>query len=170
MDADFMQYIALERLESIYKSCNLVSNICVHATQDAKQPIAIIIPHEAHLRAALPDSKKDVSLHDLCEDKEVHKLVLAKCNEAGKKNQFKPLELLEAVVLTAEEWTPESGLVTAAQKVQRKKVAEKFDKEIKVRPLFSGDDKILGSDFSHRRLTRAVRGANCGLGWLYPLR
>ncbi|PPQ69699.1 hypothetical protein CVT24_001199 [Panaeolus cyanescens] len=45
------EYIALERLESIYKACNLVGNICVHATQEAKQPMAIIIPHEAHLRS-----------------------------------------------------------------------------------------------------------------------
>lgn len=60
-------------------------------------------------------------------------MVLKACNDAGKKNAFKPMELLQAVILTPEEWTPESGLVTAAQKVQRKKVAEKFDKEIKVR-------------------------------------
>ncbi|KAH8988984.1 hypothetical protein EDB86DRAFT_2944935 [Lactarius hatsudake] len=37
----------------------------------------------------------------------------------------------QAVVLTADEWTPESGVVTAAQKVQRRKVAERFDAEIK---------------------------------------
>ena len=49
----------------------------------------------------------------------------------SKKNGFKPLELLQTVVLTSEEWTPESGLVTAAQKVQRKKVAERFAEEIK---------------------------------------
>jgi long-chain acyl-CoA synthetase len=41
------------------------------------------------------------------------------------------MELLEAVVLTAEEWTPENGLVTAAQKIQRSKIAKAFDQEIK---------------------------------------
>ena len=54
-------------------------------------------------------------------------------NAAGKKSGFKQMELLQTVMLTADEWTPESGLVTAAQKVQRKKVAEKFEKQIKVR-------------------------------------
>ena len=58
-------------------------------------------------------------------------LVLKECNAVGRKNAFKPLELLQTVVLTPDKWTPESGLVTAAQKVQRKKVAEAFDKEIK---------------------------------------
>ncbi|KAF8636067.1 hypothetical protein AX17_003823 [Amanita inopinata Kibby_2008] len=148
------EYIALERLEAIYKSCNLVGNICVHATPDAKQPIAIIIPHEAHLRHALEHSSssssngssapnspnqpsspqaisKDKSLPDLCHDPMVKQLVLKECNAVGKKNGFKPMELLQAVILTPDEWTPESGLVTAAQKIQRARVAKAFEAEIK---------------------------------------
>jgi long-chain acyl-CoA synthetase len=59
-------------------------------------------------------------------------LILKECNAIGKKNGFKTMELLEAVVLTPDEWTPESGLVTAAQKIQRSKIAKKFEVEIKV--------------------------------------
>ena len=69
----------------------------------------------------------------MCHKKEVESVVLKACNALGKKNGFKTLELLEAVILTPDEWTPESGLVTAAQKIQRKKIAEAFAKEIKVR-------------------------------------
>ncbi|EEB90963.1 hypothetical protein MPER_10758, partial [Moniliophthora perniciosa FA553] len=114
------EYIALERLESTYKSCNLVGNICVHASQDAKQPIAIIIPHEAHLRHSLGAAGLD----------SIKSIVLKECNAVGKKNGFKPMEILQAVILTPDEWTPESGLVTAAQKIQRKKIADTFKKEI----------------------------------------
>ncbi|OBZ74756.1 Long-chain-fatty-acid--CoA ligase 1 [Grifola frondosa] len=114
------EYIALERLESIYKSCNLVSNICVHANPSARQPIAIIIPNESHLHHGARDEANGA----------VVDFVLKECNAVGKKNGFKQMEILEAVILTSEEWTPESGLVTAAQKVQRKKVAEAFAKEI----------------------------------------
>ncbi|KAG8969043.1 long-chain fatty acid-CoA ligase [Tulasnella sp. 419] len=133
------EYIALERLESTYKSCNLVANICVHAHTDAKQPMGIIIPHEANLRHALKSSNPslaDSSLHDLCHDKSVAALVLKECNNVAKKSQFKPLEMLEAVVLSDEEWTPENGLVTAAQKIQRKKIAEHFKDEIKPKCLY----------------------------------
>ncbi|KAI0296977.1 long-chain-fatty-acid-CoA-ligase [Multifurca ochricompacta] len=125
------EYIALERLESTYKSCNFVSNICVHAIPDATQPIAIIVPHEAHLRAALSEEQAHASLVELCADPKIKALVLKDCNAAGKKSGFKGIEMLQAVVLTADEWTPESGLVTAAQKIQRKKIAQKFDREIK---------------------------------------
>jgi hypothetical protein len=135
------EYIALERLEAVYKSSNLVSNLCVYGHPDAKQPMAVIIPNEVHLRHALKQGAvdgvdPDASLHMLCEDEGVRKLVLANLNALGKKNGFKPLEILEAVVLTAEEWTPESGLVTAAQKLQRKKIHEAHKSEIKVSVCF----------------------------------
>ncbi|KAJ7804098.1 hypothetical protein B0H14DRAFT_2885354 [Mycena olivaceomarginata] len=136
------EYIALEQLESTYKACNYVANICVHATPEAKAPIAIIIPHEQNLRAALksgsastaslPDDKggkgapvdPTKGLAELCTDPRVAALVLKECNAVGKKSGFKAMETLSA-------WTPESGLVTAAQKIQRSAIAKKFDREIK---------------------------------------
>ncbi|KZV90327.1 acetyl-CoA synthetase-like protein, partial [Exidia glandulosa HHB12029] len=47
------EYIALERLESTYKSANVVNNIAVVANSDVRQPIAVVFPHEANLRLAL---------------------------------------------------------------------------------------------------------------------
>ena len=131
------EYIALERLEAIYKSCNLVQNLCVYAHAEAKQPMAVIIPHEVHLkhvlrRGDLEGVDPEASLHELCNDPAVRKLVQDNCNALGKKNGFKPLEFLEAVVLTDDEWTPESELVTAAQKLQRKKIHERYKSEIRV--------------------------------------
>ncbi|KAF8170269.1 hypothetical protein K438DRAFT_1982789 [Mycena galopus ATCC 62051] len=143
------EYIALEQLESTYKACNYVANICVHATAEAKAPIAIIIPHEHNLRAALKSGSGSSSslvddkgskvgpidptkgLPDLCNDPRVAELVLKECNAVGKKSGFKAMETLSAVVLTPDEWTPESGLVTAAQKIQRTAIAKKFEQEIK---------------------------------------
>ncbi|KAJ7697743.1 long-chain-fatty-acid-CoA-ligase [Mycena olivaceomarginata] len=129
------EYIALEQLESTYKACNYVANICVHATPEAKAPIAIIIPHEQNLRAALKSGSASTApsptTRALCTDPRVAALVLKECNAVGKKSGFKAMETLSAVVLTPEEWTPESGLVTAAQKIQRSAIAKKFDREIK---------------------------------------
>jgi long-chain acyl-CoA synthetase len=120
-----------------YKSCNFVSNLCVYATSDAKQPIAIITLHESNLRHALQTKSLGVDADDplptLCQNDKVKDLVLKECNAIGRKNGFKSIEILQAVILAAEEWTPENGFVTAAQKVQRKKVAEGYSAEIKVR-------------------------------------
>ncbi|KAI6142947.1 acetyl-CoA synthetase-like protein [Pisolithus tinctorius] len=129
------EYIALEQLETVYRSCNIVANICVYASAEAKQPIAILIPHELNLRHTLEGKLNGVDasapLSELCHNKAVQELVLRECNAVGKKNGLKSMEMLEAVILTAEEWTPENGLVTAAQKLQRTKVAQHFEKEIK---------------------------------------
>ena len=151
------EYIALERLEAIYKSCNLVANLCVYGHPDAKQPMAVIIPHEIHLRHALKQGAVDgvdpeASLYTLCEHPGVRKFVMENCNALGKKNGFKSLEILEAVVLTPDEWTPESGLVTAAQKLQRKKILEAFKNEIKVSAPFVSP-RLHVAKLGHRKCT-----------------
>jgi long-chain acyl-CoA synthetase len=100
--------------------------------------MAIIIPNQIHLRHALQAKgiKSDATLAALCHDPVVQDLVVKECNAIGKKSGFKGQELLQAVVLTADEWTPENGLVTAAQKIQRSKIAKSFRDEINVRNIF----------------------------------
>ena len=97
--------------------------------------MAIVIPNEVHLRHVLEAKgiKSDATLAVLCHDPVVQDIVVKECNATGKKNGFKPQELLQAVVLTPDEWTPENGLVTAAQKIQRSKIAKTFKEEIDVR-------------------------------------
>ena len=96
--------------------------------------MAIVIPNEVHLRHALEAKgiKSDDTLAALCHDPVVQDVLLKECNAIGKKSGFKAQELLQAVVLTPDEWTPESGLVTAAQKIQRAKIAKTFRDEINV--------------------------------------
>ncbi|POY75016.1 hypothetical protein BMF94_1992 [Rhodotorula taiwanensis] len=96
------EYIALERLESTYKSCNLVLNIAVHADPNASKPMAIIVPHEHNLRKLLeaePDllgAGKNVDHLDwateVCQNDRVLKRVLAELNATGKQAKLKPLE------------------------------------------------------------------------------
>ncbi|TFK66792.1 acetyl-CoA synthetase-like protein [Pluteus cervinus] len=125
------EYIALERLESIYKSSPLVSNICVHANNHARQPIAIIVPREHELRAALTnDSHSHASFAELCKTAAAKDAMLKSCNDVGKAHGLKGVELLQGVVLVDEEWSVESGLVTAAMKIQRTKIGNKWQKEI----------------------------------------
>ncbi|KAF8257852.1 hypothetical protein EI94DRAFT_1816749 [Lactarius quietus] len=106
------EYIVLKRLESTYKSCNIVSDLCVYANSETTQPIAIIVPHEMHLRAVLTKENPQAPLATLCKS-------------------AKSIEFLRAVVITPDEWTSESGLVTAAQKIQKRKISAQFEAEIK---------------------------------------
>ncbi|KAK6198530.1 long-chain fatty acid--CoA ligase and synthetase 4 [Scheffersomyces amazonensis] len=123
------EYIALEKLESIYRSNPTVLNLCVYADQSKVKPIAIILPNEQHLKQHLVDekifSKEEVErldighlVHDQRVIKSVHKYLL----QTGKSQGLRGIELIQTVVLLDDEWTPQNGLVTSAQKLQRKKI------------------------------------------------
>ncbi|SOV06870.1 related to long-chain-fatty-acid-CoA ligase [Ustilago sp. UG-2017a] len=120
------EYIAIERLESVYKSSNLVSNICVHAHSDAKQPMAIIFPREDNLVAAAQKIGASGDLEELCKNRDVAKMVMDDVNVVGKKAGFKNLEMLQTVLLVHEELA-----MTAAQKLSRKDIVNKYEDEIK---------------------------------------
>lgn len=129
------EYIALEKLEAIYKSCPLVMNLCVHADSNANRPMAIVLVHEKNLILACQEAgigdKDNRPVSSLCEDERVNQLVLKELVKVGKKADFKPLEILQSIILTDQEWTPENGLVTAAQKLNRKKILDQFAEAVK---------------------------------------
>ena len=101
--------------------------------------MAIIIPHAQHLQNYLASRGMNSTreLDVICEDPIVAELVLRECNSIGRRNGFKHYESLQAVVLTPDEWTPENGLVTATQKIQRAKIAKTFKEKIGVSVFFS---------------------------------
>ncbi|KAL1302046.1 hypothetical protein AAFC00_002492 [Neodothiora populina] len=127
------EYIALEKLESVYRSAGLVGNICVYADQHKNKPIAIIVPNEPQLKQlASENGVKGSGLEDLCHDKKMHDVVLKTLQAAGKKGGLSGIEIIEGVVLTDDEWTPQNQLVTSAQKLNRRGILEKYKKEVAV--------------------------------------
>ncbi|KAK4554520.1 long-chain fatty acid-CoA ligase [Recurvomyces mirabilis] len=125
------EYIALEKLESIYRSCPVVGNICVYADQSKSKPVAIVVPAEPALKSlASNNGIKGNGLEDLCHNKDVNAAVLKEMQAAGKKGGLVGIEMIEGVVLSDEEWTPQNGLVTSAQKLNRKGITEKYKDEV----------------------------------------
>ncbi|KAK7206652.1 long-chain-fatty-acid-CoA ligase 1 [Myxozyma melibiosi] len=119
------EYVALEKLESVYRTCSVVGNICVYADADHVKPIAIIMPAEpAFLKFVKDKGLGDKELGHLVHDKAVQKAVLDMLLDAGKKGGLHGSEMICGVVITDEEWTPQNGFLTAAQKLQRKKIME----------------------------------------------
>ncbi len=119
------EYIALEKIESIYRSNPYVGNICCYADETRVKPIAIIFPHEANIQKLagdlnLPEEERE--LEHLCDNEEIHKAITKSLIETGKKQKLQGIELIQGVALTSVEWTPQNGFVTSAQKLQRKKI------------------------------------------------
>ncbi|KAL9588867.1 MAG: hypothetical protein Q9203_002327 [Teloschistes exilis] len=126
------EYIALEKLESIYRSCSLVANICVYAAEDQSKPIAIVVPVEAALRSLAKRNGlgDDGTLDALADDKKLKDLALREVQSVGKGGGLTGIEIIDGIVLAKEEWTPQNGLVTSAQKVNRKAILQKYKEDV----------------------------------------
>lgn len=143
------EYIALEKLESVYRSAPIVANICVYAAADRQKPIAIIVPAEPALKkVAGAEGVAGDHLEELVHDKKINSAVLKQLQQAGQKGGLASFEIIEGVVLADEEWTPQNvslhsilvgkciltiafkGLVTAAQKLNRKGILQHYQKEV----------------------------------------
>jgi len=125
------EYIALEKLESVYRSSKLVANICVYAASDKNKPIAIIVPAEPALqKLAQQNGVEGHGLEDLVHSKKLNSAVLKELQSAGRGGGLAGIELIDGVVLADEEWTTANGLTTAAQKIQRKAILQKYQKEV----------------------------------------
>ncbi|KAI9498840.1 hypothetical protein BDB00DRAFT_967860 [Zychaea mexicana] len=125
------EYIALEKLESIYKSCVYVNNICVYADSLCARPVALVVPVEAPVRKlageqAIPSDE----WADICRDPLIKKTILANLLKTGKDAGLKPAETLFDVYLCDEEWTVEGGLMTAAQKLKRNDIVKTFKEQL----------------------------------------
>ncbi|KAF2433613.1 long-chain-fatty-acid-CoA ligase-like protein [Tothia fuscella] len=125
------EYIALEKLESVYRSATIVANICVYADTEKTKPIAIIVPAEAALKKAAANvGVLGDHLEEMIHDQKVIDAVLKQLQDTGRKGGLSGIEIIEGVVLADEEWTPQNGLTTSAQKLNRKAILEKYKKEV----------------------------------------
>ncbi|KAJ5569784.1 Long-chain-fatty-acid--CoA ligase 1 [Penicillium hispanicum] len=125
------EYIALEKLESVYRSCPVVGNICVYAAEDQDKPVAIIVPIEAALKKIASDNGiEGDTVETLVHNEKLKRLVLQQLQSSGRAGGLKGIEIINGVVLSDEEWTPQNGYMTAAQKLQRKKITSKYQADI----------------------------------------
>ncbi|TKA63679.1 hypothetical protein B0A49_12373 [Cryomyces minteri] len=120
------------QLESLYRSTPVVANVCVYASSDHTKPIAIISAAEPALRkvAEAAGVNSSASLSELSSNEQVRAAVRKEMQSAGKKAGLQGIELIQGVIITDEEWTPQNGLVTNAMKLNRTAVVETFKAQI----------------------------------------
>lgn len=124
------EYIALEKLESVYRSSPAVQNIMVHGDGEHSRPIAVVYVNEAAVKEMASAAGVDPNEPGLLKDKTVVGTVLKDLLAQAKGAGLSGLETVAGVVLTDDEWTPQNGLVTATQKVNRRACREKYQNDI----------------------------------------
>ncbi|KAI9220324.1 long-chain-fatty-acid-CoA ligase 1 [Blastocladiella britannica] len=125
------EYIALERLESVYAGSKYVARLAVYADSERSYPIAIVQPVPAAVEAAAKANGIAFdSWEQLCHQKVIAAAVLDDLKAIAKSNKFAAAEVVQAVVLADEEWTPINDMLTAAMKLQRRNIIKHYKSEI----------------------------------------
>ncbi|KAI8369531.1 uncharacterized protein BYT42DRAFT_503082 [Radiomyces spectabilis] len=126
------EYIALEKMESVYKSSLLVENICVYADSLYPKPVALVVPIESQLRTLAAQHQVTIDdWQELCKHDKMRKVVLQVLQEQAQSAGLKGTEIISNVWLCDELWTTEMDLLTPAQKLKRHAICKKYSKELK---------------------------------------
>lgn len=125
------EYVSLGKVEAELKTCPVVENICVYGDASKDHTVALVVPNPSHLSAIAARLHKDhLSFEQLCADPQMEKAVLSELADHGKKCKLEKFEIPAAVKLCTEVWSPDMGLVTAAFKLKRKDIQERYQHEI----------------------------------------
>jgi len=122
------EYIAPERLESIYKNSPFVDNIMVYASNKHNDLIAFVMPNKKKLQDWANSQGLNEDWEKLCDDTKAGKVVLESLNNVWKDANLKSMEKLVYVKLFSEDWTSDNGWLTAALKLRRNEIHKKTPK------------------------------------------
>jgi long-chain acyl-CoA synthetase len=128
---NYGEYVSLGKVESELKTSPLVESICVYGDSLTSYCVGLIVPNQAKLKALAERYALGYeSFEELCVDAKLNRALLKELSQYGTKAGLKKFELLGAITIVKEEWTPDSGLVTAAFKLRRKPIQDFYQKEI----------------------------------------
>lgn len=124
------EFVALGRLESLFRTCAYASNLLVYGSSCYANTIVILVPDEAALCKVVDDLELDPALrHDLaamCSNKQIIDLVTRSIHDIAVNSALSKVETPAKVILVPDQWTPENGLTTASLKNRRKPLVDKY--------------------------------------------
>ncbi|CAG9799773.1 unnamed protein product [Chironomus riparius] len=126
------EYVSLGRVEAEMKTCPIVENICVYCDPSKHYCVALVVPNEKMLMEMAENLNiHNLSFEKLCSSPIIEKTVGKELTEHAKKCKLEKFEIPAVITLCKETWTTEGGYVTAAFKIKRKVIQERYKEEIK---------------------------------------
>ncbi|KAK7195246.1 long-chain-fatty-acid-CoA ligase [Novymonas esmeraldas] len=131
------EYLALETLESIYgtNEVTVPNCVCVLVNPHRSYITLLALTTEKLVRTFMEKNKiapSSVGAYPaMLKDKEFMKKVVSSFQKTGRDANRRSFEIVQNVMLLDEEWTPENGVLTAAMKLKRRVVDEKYADVIK---------------------------------------
>ncbi|XP_035241867.1 long-chain-fatty-acid--CoA ligase 3a [Anguilla anguilla] len=124
------EYVSLGKVEAALKNCPLVDNICAYANSDQSYVIGFVVPNQKQLLALAEQRRVRGSWEELCSSAEMEAEVLQLITETAIAAKLERFEIPRKIRLSAEPWTPETGLVTDAFKLKRKELKTHYLQDI----------------------------------------
>ncbi|OQR96481.1 long-chain-fatty-acid-CoA ligase [Achlya hypogyna] len=127
------EYIAAEKIENIYAKSPLVGQIFLYGDSLQSCVVAVVVPDPEAVQAwaaakGLPDG---ANLAAMVSRPELKAAVLASMAEVAKENKLNGFECVKDIVLHAEIFSVENGLITPTFKLKRPQLKAHFEKDIK---------------------------------------
>lgn len=129
------EFVSPAKLEMVFLACKFLQSCAVYGDQNHDHLILLGVVDSAALDAFVlefqkGDEKPAVSAAEAraqaAKDPELASRVLADVQNLGRAKQLRPHELPRAVVLSAEPWTPDNGLLTPSRKLARRAIKRAF--------------------------------------------
>lgn len=127
------EYIAIENMEMVYGNSSFVDavagGICCYGDGEMDRPVALMQLNELIAMKWASDNGVSGTYEEVMASKELNDAVLKDMQKEGLKGGLSRLEKLNAICFLSSPWTPENGCLTAANKLERRKVVESFPEE-----------------------------------------
>ncbi|GMY21555.1 long chain acyl-CoA synthetase 7, peroxisomal [Fagus crenata] len=125
------EYIAPEKIESVYAKCKFVSQCFIYGDSLNSSLVAVVVVDPDVMKTwAASEGIKYENLEQLCNDPRARAAVLAEMDAVGREAQLRGFEFAKAVTLVLEPFTLENGLLTPTFKVKRPQAKAYFAKVI----------------------------------------
>ncbi|XP_077296277.1 acyl-CoA synthetase long-chain isoform X2 [Arctopsyche grandis] len=125
------EYVSLGKVEAELKTCPIVENICVYGDSTKHFTVALVVPNQKQLEElATKIGISAMRFEQLCESTAMEKAVVKELADHARKCKLEKFEVPTAVTLCSDVWSPDMGLVTAAFKLKRKDIQERYQGDI----------------------------------------
>ncbi|CAJ0580921.1 unnamed protein product, partial [Mesorhabditis spiculigera] len=117
------EYVAPEKIENIYTRAPSVQQVFVDGDSLERYLIAVVVPETKPLVEW--DGKKR-SIQEICKDPKAAEYVLQELVRIGKENKLNSIEQVKHVILEADPFSVENGLLTPTLKAKRPQLRLKY--------------------------------------------
>ncbi|KAL9644312.1 hypothetical protein ABK040_005773 [Willaertia magna] len=122
------EYIAIEKLESIYGNSPFIApnGIMVYGDSEKSFAVALIILQPGYTKQWAHENGLTENIGELLENKQLRAAVKNSLLSEAKKANLQRMEEIKDFRLLIDEWTPENELLTSAMKLKRPNLVKKY--------------------------------------------